>query len=85
MERESIRTLDPSRSQAKITFTDANCELLGKEGEGWSLLQKINNTAAVLFAWEQVGGSEHCLEMAKAYALDRIAFGRPIASWPTSM
>ncbi|MBV1881860.1 MAG: acyl-CoA/acyl-ACP dehydrogenase [Pseudomonadales bacterium] len=81
VERESIRTLDPSRSQAKITFTDANCELLGKEGEGWSLLQKINNTAAVLFAWEQVGGSEHCLEMAKAYALDRIAFGRPIASY----
>lgn len=81
VERETIKALDPSRSQAKITFRDTNCELLGKEGGGWNLLQEINNTAAVLFAWEQVGGAESCLEMAKAYAWDRIAFGRPIASY----
>lgn len=81
IEREKIQTLDPSRSHAKITFTDAACEQLGNEGEGWALLQKIYNSAAVLFAWEQLGGSETCLEIAKAYAMDRYAFGRPIASY----
>ena len=35
----------------------------------------------MLFAFEQVGGADKCLEMAKAYALERYAFGRVIASY----
>ena len=34
-----------------------------------------------LFAWEQVGGSQAALEQAKAYAMERYAFGRPIAGF----
>ena len=37
--------------------------------------------AAILFAWEQVGGADAALAMAKEYALGRYAFGRPIASY----
>ena len=37
--------------------------------------------AAVLLAFEQLGGADRCLEMAKAYALERYAFGRPIGSY----
>ncbi len=37
--------------------------------------------AAVLLAFEQVGGSDRALEMGRDYALDRIAFGRPIGSF----
>ena len=37
--------------------------------------------AAVLLAFEQVGGADRALEMAKAYALERYAFGRPIGSY----
>src|SRR5258708_22413415 len=36
---------------------------------------------AVLFAFEQVGGAQASLDMAKAYALERYAFGRPIGSF----
>ena len=54
---------------------------LGDPGQGWALTQKILDRAAVLFAWEQVGGAEASLEMAKQYALGRYAFGRPIASY----
>jgi acyl-CoA dehydrogenase len=35
----------------------------------------------VLFAFEQLGGAEACLEMARSYALQRHAFGRPIGSF----
>ena len=79
--REQVRTLDPSRSHASMTFLGAACELLGTDGGGWAATQNLLNRAAVLFAWEQVGGADVALEMAKAYALGRYAFGRSIASY----
>ena len=79
--RESVGTLDPTRSHARITFDDSAAEPLGTDGEGWSTTQRLLDRAAVLFAWEQVGGANAALEMAKAYALERYAFGRPIASY----
>jgi len=79
--RRDVPTLDPSRGHSRIEFAGAKAEALGDPGEGWALTQKILDRAAVLFAWEQVGGSEASLEMAKEYALGRYAFGRPIASY----
>ncbi len=79
--REAVSTIDPTRSHATITFDGAAAELLGKEGEGWSATQDIFNCAAVLFAFEQLGGTQAALEMAKEYALDRYAFGRQIGSY----
>ena len=79
--REKITTIDPTRSHAKIGFGGVAGELLGKEGRGWELLEEIYNRAAVLFAWEQVGGSDAALDMAKEYAIGRFAFGRPIGSY----
>jgi alkylation response protein AidB-like acyl-CoA dehydrogenase len=81
IEKNSVRTLDPSRAQASISFNGANAERLGVEGSGWAQLQNIYDRAAVLFAWEQVGGSDAALEMAKDYAMGRFAFGRAIASY----
>ena len=37
--------------------------------------------AAVLFSFEQLGGAEACMDMAKEYAMGRYAFGRSIASF----
>ncbi len=54
---------------------------MGEEGQGWAATQNIFNRAAILFAWEQTGGSDAALIMAKEYALGRFAFGRPIASY----
>ena len=78
---EPVKTLDPTRPHANVTFNGATAELLGGEGQGWTALEKLLDRAAVLFAWEQLGGSEACLEMAKNYALGRYAFGRAIASY----
>ena len=79
--RSAVRTLDPTRGHASITFDGAEAEPLGKAGEGWALAERVLDRAAVLFAWEQVGGADAALEMAKEYALGRYAFGRPIASY----
>jgi acyl-CoA dehydrogenase len=77
--RVMVQTMDPPRSQAKLTFADAAAEKLGDEG--WPLLERIQDRAAVLIAFEQVGGAQACLEMAKEYAMGRFAFGRPIAGY----
>lgn len=79
--RETIETLDPSRSHAQITFDGAPAELLGAAADGWEMLTQVQDRAAVLFAFEQVGGAQKCLEEAKDYAMNRFAFGRPIASF----
>ena len=79
--REALKTLDPTRDAAKLTFKDAPVRRLGGTGEGFALLEQINDRAAILLAFEQCGGADRCLEMAKAYALERYAFGRVIASY----
>jgi hypothetical protein len=81
VKRTECETLDPSRVSADITFDGASAEVLGKAGEGWATAQSVYDRAAILTAFEQVGGADVCLQMAKGYALERYAFGRPIASY----
>ncbi len=76
--RTPVATLDPTRSHASLVFTNAAAEPLG---EGWPLVARLLDRAAVLFAFEQVGGAQAALDMAREYALGRFAFGRPIASF----
>ncbi|MFZ3008496.1 MAG: acyl-CoA dehydrogenase family protein [Phenylobacterium sp.] len=79
--REVLETIDPTRSQARIVFDQAPVELLGEAGQGWRLVSDLLDRAAVLMAFEQVGGSDRALEMARDYALERMAFGRQIGSF----
>ena len=79
--REAVDSIDPTRGQATLTFTDAPAERLGAAGEGWRLAAEVMDRAAILLAFEQVGGSDRALEMGRDYALDRMAFGRPIGSF----
>lgn len=79
--RERLETLDGSREAARLSFADTPVERLGNAGEGLGLFETINDRAAVLLAFEQVGSADACLEMAKAYALERYAFGRQIGAY----
>lgn len=79
--REVVGTLDPTRDAAKLVFKDAPAQRLGDPGEGFPLLERILDRAAVLLSFEQCGGADRALEMAKEYALERYAFGRVIASY----
>ena len=79
--REPVATVDPTRSHARVSFAQAPAERLGPAGEGGKLLGAVLDRAAVLVAFEQVGGAQAALEMARDYALGRFAFGRQIGSF----
>lgn len=81
VKRTAEESIDPSRKHAVIEFDGASAEALGKAGEGWSIAANVLNRAAIMTAFEQVGGSDSCLAMAKDYAMQRYAFGRLIASY----
>jgi len=79
--RRLLQSIDPSRGQAKLDFAGARAERLGGAGDGWPVVQRLLERAAILVAFEQVGGAERCLDMARDYAKERFAFGRPIGSF----
>ncbi|MDA0978491.1 MAG: acyl-CoA/acyl-ACP dehydrogenase, partial [Proteobacteria bacterium] len=81
VQRQGIDTVDPTMASATITFDGTRAEALGQSSDGWADLADVYNRAAVLFAFEQIGGAEKALEMAVAYAKERFAFGRPIGSF----
>jgi alkylation response protein AidB-like acyl-CoA dehydrogenase len=79
--RTPLSTMDQTRKQAKLDFDNTPARLIGAEGQGWDVLSRVLDLAAVGLAAEQVGGAQECLEMAVQYAKDRVQFGRPIGSF----
>jgi alkylation response protein AidB-like acyl-CoA dehydrogenase len=79
--RTALSTMDQTRKQAKLELSGTPAQLLGTEGEGWTVLERVLDLAAVALAAEQVGGAQFVLEMAVQYAKDRVQFGRPIGSF----
>ncbi|MDF7774775.1 acyl-CoA/acyl-ACP dehydrogenase [Sphingomonas sp. AOB5] len=71
--REPIEALDAVRTSVRLTFTAAE-KLSGD-------LSRFLDRAAILVAFEQVGGTRAALDMAVGYAQERYAFGRAIASF----
>jgi alkylation response protein AidB-like acyl-CoA dehydrogenase len=81
VEAKALTNVDPTRGQGELVFRNCKAEPLGRAGEGWSIITQVLDRAAVLTAFEQVGGADRALEMGRDYALDRVAFGRPIGSF----
>jgi alkylation response protein AidB-like acyl-CoA dehydrogenase len=79
--RTPLQTMDQTRKQAKVEFSNTPARLIGAEGGGQQALTKTLDLAAVALAAEQVGGAQKCLEMAVEYAKVRVQFGRPIGSF----
>ncbi len=79
--RTALSTMDQTRKQAKLEFSNTPATLLGAEGQGWTILNTVLDLAAVGLAAEQVGGAQKVLDMAVEYAKVRVQFGRPIGSF----
>jgi acyl-CoA dehydrogenase len=79
--RTPVATIDPTRSHARLALDGAEAEPLGPAGAGDALVARLLDRAAILVAFEQLGGAQASLDMAREYALGRFAFGRPIASF----
>jgi alkylation response protein AidB-like acyl-CoA dehydrogenase len=78
--RETVATIDPTRSHARITFDGAAADPL-PDSTGPESVRRLLDFAAVPMAFEQVGGAQAALDMGNAYAKERFAFGRPIGSF----
>ncbi len=81
IDRRMVPTLDPTRGAAQIVFDNAPAQVLGSGGDGIAALARVHDRSAVLMSFEQLGGADRALEMARDYALERYAFGRPIGSY----
>ena len=79
-------SIDPSRPSARFAFDATPAEPLAGvgargDGDGWSLLRRILDRAAVLQAFEQLGTAQRAFDLTREQILDRHAFGRPIGSF----
>ena len=76
-----VPTLDQTRKQAHLEFARTPARLIGDEADGWPVLRRVLEVAAILLAAEQVGGASRVVDMAAGYAGTRVQFGRPIGSF----
>jgi alkylation response protein AidB-like acyl-CoA dehydrogenase len=81
MTRQPLATLDRTRKLARISFDRVDARLIGDDGAAADGLARTYDLAVVALAAEQVGAAQRCLDMAVAYAKERIQFGRAIGSF----
>lgn len=80
-------SIDPSRPSARFTFDGTPAEPLGNGGggdgaeDGWPLLRRVLDRAAVVQSFEQLGTAQRAFDLTREQILDRHAFGRPIGSF----
>ncbi|MFT4713032.1 MAG: alkylation response protein AidB-like acyl-CoA dehydrogenase [Candidatus Azotimanducaceae bacterium] len=78
----STRTImADSRNAANISFNGAMGQLLGEEGKGADILDKVLDTGRILIAAEMLGGIQECFERTIEYLKTREQFGVPIGSF----
>jgi len=78
--RPSI-TLDQTRKLAVVEFDETPADLIGIEGDGWRVLRRVLDFAAVALAAEQAGGAQAALDMSIGYLNARVQFGQPIGAF----
>lgn len=70
--------------QCEVTFNQVKVpesNMLGECNQGWDLLQRVMEYAAVAKCAEMVGGAKQVLDMSVDYSKERVQFGHPIGSF----
>jgi alkylation response protein AidB-like acyl-CoA dehydrogenase len=80
VKRSVVATIDNARAAAGLRFNEATGIRLDVD-DTRRLLQKAAAIAALATAFEQLGGAEDAMYMARDYALERKVFGQPIGSF----
>ena len=78
-----LRTIAADK-QCEVVFKDVKVPaitMLGQEGKGWDILEKVRRYATVAYCAYMVGLSQRDFEITLDYAKERIQFGRPIGSF----
>ena len=81
VQRTGLVTLDLTRPQATVVLTDAPARLVAGPDEATRVIEHALQIGSALLAVEQVGASQHLLDLAVDYAKSRLQFGRPIGSF----
>lgn len=75
--RMAIDTIDNARASARLSFDGVSAMRIDA-GDGRASVLRAASIAAIATAFEQVGGVRRCLDLAIAYAKQRVVFGQPI-------
>ena len=70
-----------SRNAANISFNGAAGGIIGEEGKGADILDKVLDTGRILLSAEMLGGIQECFERTIEYLKTREQFGVPIGSF----
>ncbi len=70
-----------SRNAANIEFAGAEGVLLGQEGQGAEVLDKVLDAGRILLSAEMLGSVQECFERTVEYLKTREQFGVPIGSF----
>lgn len=81
VERRPLVTLDLTRPQADFVFSSAPAKLIAGTDEAQRVIEHALQVGSALLAVEQVGASQHLLNLTVDYAKSRLQFGRPIGSF----
>jgi alkylation response protein AidB-like acyl-CoA dehydrogenase len=84
IEHSWLPTMDQTRKQAALVFADVRVDadaVMGEVGQAWGQLEKIIDLATIAIAADQVGGSQQVLDSTVDYLMERVQFGRVIASY----
>jgi len=81
LDRRLLGTIDQTRKQAELHFTQVAARRLDAAGGCTAALRKTLQQAAVALACEMVGGARALLDSAVEYSKLRMQFGRPIGSF----
>ena len=70
-------TCEVSLKDVKVSKDD----MIGAPGQGWDILEKMNEKAAIAKSAEMIGGCKACIDMTSAYAKERVQYGKPIGGF----
>ena len=79
-----LKTVDMTRRLCHVKLDNVKvpaASVLGKEGEGWSVLRRVLDIATAALSAEVVGTAQKALDMSVEYAKTRVQFGKPIGSF----
>jgi alkylation response protein AidB-like acyl-CoA dehydrogenase len=79
--RRALQSMDATRKFARLEFDQVIARPLGTAGAAAAPFARTMVEAAVCLANEMVGGADRLREDALAYAMMRMQFGKPIASF----
>ena len=70
--------------QSRVSFDNvrvSNADLVGELHDGWPIIERMLERATAFLCCQMIGATRKDAEMAIDYAKNRVAFGRPIASF----